>query len=110
MSPPLRPDELYFRSMDELFRRMDDRMWVAKGKPKLWVTVYDSNEVTVWVEVAYGGIKLRTPEGTNEGERTASIGKVRVDYARGKIQMAFSQGPSSPITLRGQLSSRTDSV
>jgi hypothetical protein len=55
MSSSLRMDELYFPVHGRTIPSPGRSYVGRQGQPKLWVTVYDRNQVTVWVEVAYGG-------------------------------------------------------
>ncbi len=80
-------DEFHFRSMTEMTRRFDARMWVARGKPKLWVKVYDKDKVTVWREVAYGGLRLHTPDGVAEGGAEVRVGEVAARYTPGRLEL-----------------------
>jgi hypothetical protein len=66
-------DEFHFNSVDEVIKRWPDELWAAKGKPKLWVEVHKEGDMSVWRDVAYGGIKLRTSEGVSEGYGMASV-------------------------------------
>jgi hypothetical protein len=85
-------DELHFKSMDEVFRRIDNRMWVARGKPRLWVPILEERGISVWWDAAYGWVRLKTQEGTGEGEGTASVGEVAATYREGKIGLMIDNG------------------
>ncbi|MGQ9858368.1 MAG: hypothetical protein ACUVS3_06730 [Thermodesulfobacteriota bacterium] len=67
-------DEFFFDNVDSALKRFPDELWVAKGKPKLWVKLYDSDGITVWRDLGYGLLKLRTPEGVAEGMGQVSVG------------------------------------
>lgn len=67
-------DEFFFDNVDSALKRFPDELWVAKGKPKLWVKLYDSDGITVWRDLGYGSLKLRTPEGAAEGMGQVSVG------------------------------------
>ncbi len=82
-------DELHFKSMDDMIKRIDDRMWVAKGKPRMWATVYDHEGVTVWIEAAYGGIKLQTPNGVSQGQTQAALDGITATHRRGQVELKF---------------------
>jgi hypothetical protein len=66
-------DEFHFNSVEEVIKRWPDELWAAKGKPKLWVKVYKEDDMAVWRDIAYGGIKLRTLEGVSEGFGMAAV-------------------------------------
>ena len=73
-------------------RRFDMRMWVARGKPKLWVRIYGKDKVTVWSEAAYGGLRLHTPEGVAEGGAEVSVGGVAARYTPGRLELKLNDG------------------
>jgi len=68
-------DEFFFESVDSALKRFPDELWVAKGKPKLWVKLYDADGITVWRDLGYGLIRLRTSEGVAEGKEQVSVGR-----------------------------------
>lgn len=68
-------DEFFFESVDSALKRFPDELWVAKGKPKLWVKLHDADGITVWRDLGYGLIRLRTPEGVAEGRQQVSVGR-----------------------------------
>lgn len=80
-------DEFYFNSFDQVIKRWNDRMWIAKGKPRLWVKIYEREGITIWRDVGHGGIKLRTPEGEAEGKEEASMGNVIASYRNGNVEL-----------------------
>jgi hypothetical protein len=80
-------DEFYLNSMDEVLKRWPDELWVAKGKPKLWVKVYEKENVIVWRDVGYGGIKLKTPDGVDEGKDKVSVKGVVAILSGGTLQV-----------------------
>lgn len=67
-------DEFFFESVDSALKRFPDELWVAKGKPKLWVKLHDADGITVWRDLGYGLIRLKTPEGVAEGREQVSVG------------------------------------
>lgn len=71
-------DEYFFDTAEAALRRFPDELWVAKGKPKLWVKIYEAQGITVWRDLAYGLLRLRTKEGTSVGKMQVSVGKVSV--------------------------------
>lgn len=72
------PDEYFFDSAEAALRRFPDELWVAKGKPKLWVKLYESHGISVWRDLAYGLLRLQTKEGVAEGTSQVTLGKVSV--------------------------------
>lgn len=80
-------DEFHFHCVDEVFKRWPDELWAAKGKPRLWVKVHDKGEVQAWRDVAYGGIKLRTPDGVSEGKNVASVNGTVAVCRRGTLEV-----------------------
>jgi hypothetical protein len=80
-------DEFFFDSIDAALKRFPDRLWVAKGKPKLWVKMYENDGVTVWRDVGYGLLRLKTPEGVNEGKENVSVGGTFVTCREQKIEV-----------------------
>ncbi len=80
-------DEFYFNSFDQVIKRWNDRMWIAKGKPRLWVRIYDKEGITIWRDVGHGGIKLRTPDGEAEGKEEVSVGNVTAFYRNGTVEL-----------------------
>lgn len=67
-------DEFFFENVDSALKRFPDELWVANGKPKLWVKLYDADGITVWRDLGYGLIRLMTPEGVAEGMEQVSVG------------------------------------
>jgi hypothetical protein len=67
-------DEFFFDNVDSALKRFPDELWVAKGKPKLWVKLHDADGITVWRDLGYGLIRLRTPDGVAEGREQVSVG------------------------------------
>lgn len=67
------PDEFYFESADAALRRFPDQLWVAKGKPRLWVRLYENEGITVWRDLGFGLIRLVTPDGVGEGREMVSV-------------------------------------
>gem|GEM_PF-1805454 len=67
------PDEFYFDSVDAALRRFPDQLWLAKGKPRLWVRLYENEGVTVWRDLGFGLIRLVTPEGVSEGKDMVAV-------------------------------------
>jgi hypothetical protein len=82
-------DEFYFSSFDQVIKRWNDRMWIAKGRPRLWVRIYDKEGITIWRDVGHGGIKLKTPDGEVEGKEEASVGNVIASYRNGTVELRF---------------------
>ncbi len=80
-------DEFYFKSLDQVIRRWNDEMWKAKGKPKLWVEIYNREGITVWRDVGHGNVRLSTPEGVNEGKDQASVGNIAAVYSNGAVEI-----------------------
>lgn len=72
------PEEYFFDSAEAALRRFPDELWVAKGKPKLWVKLYEAKGITVWRDLAYGLLRLQTKEGVAEGAKQVTLGKVSV--------------------------------
>jgi hypothetical protein len=72
------PDEYFFDSAEAALRRFPDELWVAKGKPKLWVKLYEAHGISVWRDLAYGLLRLQTKEGVAEGTSQVTLGKVSV--------------------------------
>ncbi len=66
-------DEFYFESVDAALRRFPDQLWVAKGKPRLWVRLYENEGITVWRDLGFGLIRLVTPDGVGEGRDMVSV-------------------------------------
>jgi hypothetical protein len=92
-------DEFYFKSLDQVIRRWNDEMWRAKGKPKLWVEIYNREGITVWRDVGHGWVRLSTPEGVNEGKDQASVGNIAAVYANGAVEIRKSRPRSIYETL-----------
>ncbi len=82
--------------MDEAFKRWPDEMWAAKGKPRLWVKLYDRDGVQVWRDIAYGYLKLKTPEGIQEGKDEVWANGIRAVFRRGTLEIFFKRPESEP--------------
>ncbi|MEJ5375461.1 MAG: hypothetical protein WHX93_02650 [bacterium] len=67
-------DEFFFDNVDSALKRFPDELWVAKGKPKLWVKLHDADGITVWRDLGYGLLRLKTPDGVAEGKGQVSVG------------------------------------
>jgi hypothetical protein len=60
---------------------------VAKGKPRLWVKMYENGSIVVWRDLGYGDIRLKTPEGVAEGKETVSVKGTLVVCRDQKIEL-----------------------
>ena len=80
-------DEFFFDSSDAALKRFPDQLWVAKGKPKLWVKLYENDGITVWRDLGYGLLRLRTPQGVGEGKENVSVGGTFVTCRDQKIEV-----------------------
>jgi hypothetical protein len=92
-------DELYFSSIEEVLKRWPDELWASKGKPRLWVRVYEEDEITVWRDVGYGGVKLKTPRGMNEGNDVVSVDDTIVLCHRGELEVRLKKVMEIPEVI-----------
>lgn len=92
-------DELYFSSIDEVLKRWPDELWASKGKPRLWVRVYEEDEITVWRDVGYGGVKLKTAQGVNEGNDVVSVEDTIVLCHKGALEVRLKKVMEIPEVI-----------
>jgi hypothetical protein len=102
-------DEFYFDSYDEALKRWPDEVWAAKGKPRLWVKMYDREGIMVWRDVAYGLIRLKTSEGTDEGPDTVTVNNVTAILRKGKLEVNLSKAEADEVFQVDYLS-RTEQI
>lgn len=108
------PDEFYFESVDAALRRFPDQLWVAKGKPKLWVRLYENEGVTVWRDLGFGLIRLVTPEGVGEGRDMVSVKGVYAVCRDRKIEVymeeSATRSASGDVGTEGGISPTEDTL
>jgi hypothetical protein len=92
-------DEFHFNSIDDVLRRWPDEFWAAKGKPKLWVRVYQDEDVTVWRDVGYGDIKMVTPDGASEGRDVVTVNDFVAVCRRGTLEVRVRRGHQAPSPM-----------
>lgn len=92
-------DEFHFNSVDDVLRRWPDEFWAAKGKPKLWVRVYQDDDVTVWRDVGYGEIKMVTPDGASEGRDIVTVNDFVAVCRRGTLEVRVRRGHQVPSPI-----------
>lgn len=51
--------ELYFEDDQDILSLED---WKKKGKPRIWLRIYNKDGVTIFEDKAYHAIKLITPK------------------------------------------------
>lgn len=90
-------DEFFFESVDSALKRFPDELWVAKGKPKLWVKLHDADGITVWRDLGYGLIRLKTPEGVAEGKEQVSVGHTFALCREQKVEV-YVRDPAQAIS------------
>jgi len=62
---------LFYDSHDEVPTL---EVWEKMGRPKMFVQEYKSNNITIWSEQSYGGIRLQVGEEIAEGKDIVGIG------------------------------------
>jgi hypothetical protein len=80
-------DEFYLESADAVVHRWPLELWIAKGRPKLWVKLYENEGITLWRDYGFGRIKLKTPEGIDEGEEIASVNSTLAVWRNRRLEL-----------------------
>jgi hypothetical protein len=82
------PEEYYYDSVDEAMRVWPVSLWVANGKPRVWVKVFEQGQdIIVWRDYGYGMLKLQTSFGVSEGHEDATVGPITAIQEKGSVRV-----------------------